>query len=304
MAEGIWAQLKDLLGATEHRAVVVAPFIKRRVFEELLAATTASEILCVTRWSAIEVAAGVSDPEIIEAAAADGRVTILLKHDLHAKLYAGDARCLVGSANLTGKAVGWDRQSNVELLVEVGVDHPEVVALLELLLQSSTVATPELAAAVRRQAETLLRTDWVLANPAQAGDTEAPVPWYPLSRTPEMLFDFYSGKREEATFGALDSAAYDLVHLDLPPGLDRASFKEAVRQRLRALPAVEAIVEQGRMRSSDLEAALEDTARDPGAAERALTLTRWIVEFLGDEFYTAPTHEYDIIRGRRLDEPR
>lgn len=119
-----------------------------------------------------------------------------------------------------------------------------------------------------------------------------------------MLFDFYSGKREEATFGALDSAAYDLVHLDLPPGLDRASFKEAVRQRLRALPAVEAIVEQGRIRSSELEAALEDTARDPGAAERALTLTRWIVEFLGDEFYTAPTHEYDIIRGRRLDETR
>lgn len=145
--------------------------------------------------------------------------------------------------------------------------------------------------------------DWLLANPAQAGDEDAPTAWYPLSRTPEMLFDFYSGRREEATFGALDSAAYDLVHLDLPPGLDRASFKEAVRRRLRALPAVQAIVEHGRMRSSELEAALEgDTPPDPGAAERALTLTRWIVEFLGDEFYTSPTNEYDIIRGKRLDE--
>ena len=304
MPDGIWAQLTELLGGAEHRAVLVAPFIKRRVFEDLLAATPVAEIVCVTRWSPIEVAAGVSDPEIIEAAATDGRTTILLKHDLHAKLYVGDARCLVGSANLTGKAVGRDRQSNLELLVEVGVDHPEVAALLELLLRSSTLATPELAAAVRQQAETLLRTDWLLANPAQTGDAEAPMPWYPVSRTPEVLFDFYSGKREEATFGALDSAAYDLVHLDLPPGLNRASFNVAVRERLRTLPAVESIVERGRMRSTDLEAALEETAVDPEATERALTLTRWIVEFLGDEFYTAPTKEYDIIRGRRLDDTR
>lgn len=116
-----------------------------------------------------------------------------------------------------------------------------------------------------------------------------------------MLYDFYSGRRQEATFGALDSAAYDLVHLDVAPGLDEAGFEEAVRQRLRSLPAVQAIVEQGRMRSSELEAALED-ARDPEAAERAMTLTRWIVHFMGDEFYTAPTDEFDIIRGRRLDD--
>ncbi len=111
-----------------------------------------------------------------------------------------------------------------------------------------------------------------------------------------MLYDFYSGRRQEATFGALDSAAYDLVHLDVAPGLDEAGFEEAVRQRLRSLPAVQAIVEQGRMRSSELEAALED-ARDPEAAEWATTLTRWIVHFMGDEFYTAPADEFDIIGG-------
>jgi len=290
MPEGIWPQLTGLLGAAERRAVLIAPFIKRRVFADLLAATPAGEIICITRWSAIEVAAGVSDPEIIEVAAADGRTTI---------------RCLVGSANLTGKAVGWDRQSNVELLVEVSVDDPEVAALLALLLQNSTLATPELAAAVRRQADMLLRTDWVLANPAQTGDTEAPMPWYPQSRTPEVLFDFYGGKREQATFGALEAAAYDLVHLDLQPGLDRVGFNEVVRQRLRELPAVQAIGEHGRIRSTELEAALEvDTPNDPSAAERVMVLTRWIVEFLGDEFYTAPTNEYDIIQGRRLDDTR
>ncbi len=301
MPEGIWAQLESILGGAQGPATIVAPFIKRRVFDRLLALTPATEIVCITRWSAIEVAAGVSDPEIFESAAVDGRARILLKHDLHAKLYVADARCLVGSANLTGKAVGWDPQSNVELLVEVGIDQPEVAALLATLLAASTPATAEQAAGVRAQAEALLRTDWLLANPTQAGTGDAPIPWCPLSRAPEMLYDFYSGRRQEATFGALDSAAYDLVHLDVAPGLDEAGFEEAVRQRLRSLPAVQAIVEQGRMRSSELEAALED-ARDPEAAERAMTLTRWIVHFMGDEFYTAPTDEFDIIRGRRLDD--
>ena len=70
--------------------------------------------------------AGVSDPEIIEAAKSDERISIALRPSLHAKLYRADGRCLVSSANLTGKATGRVPNANVELSLKVPIDHPEV----------------------------------------------------------------------------------------------------------------------------------------------------------------------------------
>jgi hypothetical protein len=86
-SDHVWRQIEDLLATARGRVVLVAPFIKKEVFVAAVNAVTAAEaeILCVTRWSVLEVAAGVSDPEIAEIAATDDRISIRLCHDLHAK---------------------------------------------------------------------------------------------------------------------------------------------------------------------------------------------------------------------------
>lgn len=302
MPDGIWRQIEVLLEGARSRVVLVAPFIKVPIFRAALAAipSEVTDVKCITRWSAEEVAAGVSDPEIFDAAGADGRPTLLLCHSLHAKLYVSDGRCLVGSANLTGKATGKAQPANIELLVEADADHVEVAALLRQLLAESTPATPEIAASVRAQAKLLVANH--LAPILVEAENDATARWYPATRAPERLYRVYLGDPSGCPAAVLEGALGDLAHLDLPPGLDMKQFDAAVLQRVYSFPEVAPLIGSGRISSVELEAALlangAGTAVD--AAERALTLTRWLMFFDAD-LRTVPAGPYDIVRGRQLD---
>ena len=67
---------------------------------------TATHLHCVTRWLPQEVAAGVSDPEILDMLEERGNFTLSLVDRLHAKLYIAGERCLAGSANVTLAGLG------------------------------------------------------------------------------------------------------------------------------------------------------------------------------------------------------
>src|SRR4051794_6196082 len=132
--------VERLVTRAADRVILVAPFVKLGVFTRLLRAIPehVAEIVIITRWAPAEVAAGVSDPEIVSAAEGDGRVRVLLHHRLHAKIYVSDDRCLIGSANLTAKALGLTAQPNIEVLVELPTTSPHIAQVLDLLLQSSS----------------------------------------------------------------------------------------------------------------------------------------------------------------------
>lgn len=301
MPDGIWRQIEVLLTGATNRVILVAPFIKVPVFEAVLAAipNIVTDVTCITRWSAEEVAAGVSDPEIMDAAGVDGRPTVLLCHRLHAKVYISDLRCLVGSANLTGKATGKVEPANIELLVETDAEHPEVAALLVQLIAESTLATPEIAAEVRARAN-LLVGNGLAPLIGQASDGGA-VRWYPTTRAPERLYRVYLGDAHGCPNSILEGVLTDLAHLDIPPGLGKQQFDAAVRGRIYSFPEVATLVDSGRISSSELEAALVANGVDAtiDAAERALTLTRWLI-FFDTDLHTVQAGPYDIVRGKQI----
>jgi hypothetical protein len=262
--------------------LLIAPFIKKAIFEELVAAVpiSVSKISCVTRWTPAEVAAGVSDPEIIEAVGKDERVSIGLCPSLHAKVYRAGDRCLIGSANLTGKATGRVPYANVELLVEASAGHPEVQRVLTQIESRSTAATAHMAALVRQQAE-LLKTE--RATP-QAPD-EAFTCWYPETRRPENVFALYSG---QAKFTARVEAGIirDLAMLNLPAGLSEADFNNAVEARLHAIPELRQLTEQQRLSNLELQQSIATRTRDTEDQARRTTETvaAWLQHF--GQYYT------------------
>jgi len=278
----VWQQMAVLVGGATEEVHLIAPFIKRSIFEELVAKVPSSvtKIACVTRWTPAEVAAGVSDPEIIEVAAKDDRVSITLCPSLHAKVYRVDDRCLVGSANLTGKATGRVPHSNVELLLGASADHPEVQRVLAQIESRSTAATPHMAALVRKQAE-LLKAE--RATP-QAAD-EAVFSWYPETRRPENVFALYSGR---AKFTARVEAGIirDLAMLDLPAGLSEEDFNNAVETRLHAIPELSQLSAEQRLGNLELQQAIAArTGETEGQARRTTeTVAAWLQHF--GRYYT------------------
>jgi hypothetical protein len=293
--------MADVLSNASPRVVLVAPFVKIEVFEAVLAAVPkkVDEVLCVTRWSVAEVAAGVSDPEIINIAEQDGRTRIVLCHDLHAKLFLGDDRCLVGSANLTGKATGRIEPENIELLVEVPATHPEVQRLLSRIDATAVPATSELATRIRNQANLFKDSDsqqpFVVAEePAQSRH------WYPATRAPGRLYPVYQGYDSEYPRDVLEGIVSDLTYLDLPPGLDESHFAIEIKARLHAMPEIQTLLSIGRLSSDDLQQVIAERAHvtKDEARRTAENIAAWLRYF--DDVHTVPVGPWEIRRGREL----
>ncbi|MFJ6212308.1 phospholipase D family protein [Streptomyces sp. NPDC092296] len=298
----VWRQIEQLLATATDRVVLVAPFIKKEVFRATLAAVPAEvgEITCVTRWSVPEVAAGVSDPEIAELAQQDGRAAIRLCHNLHAKLYVADDRCLVGSANLTGKATGRVPAPNIELLIESDTAHPEVQRVLAALEANMVPGTVELAEQIREQAS-LMRDDEDspgVVVPGHHGEQLAR--WLPETRNPDRLYRVYNGRHRHVGSDVLIGVLRDLAHLDIGPGLNEQAFGAEVLARLRAMPELHALTAAGRMNLADAQAELlAEGELSAEQAKRAVeTIAAWLHYF--DDVHFVPTGPWEIRQGREL----
>ncbi|MFD1661422.1 phospholipase D family protein [Streptomyces caeni] len=297
----IWQQIAQLLEGASERVVLVAPFIKREVLRASLSAIPrrVEEIQCVTRWSVAEVAAGVSDPEIAEIAEADGRARVLLCHNLHAKLYVADDRCLVGSANLTGRATGRVPDANIELLLEVDAAHPEVQRVLDAIGNTSVPASVDLARQIREQAD-LLRADEDAPQVLVAGQGPTRARWLPETRNPERLYRVYNGRYRNIGTDVLAGVLRDLAYLDVPPGLSEQAFGEAVLAGLRSMPEIRRLFEVGTL---NMDEAKRDLAAGGACteeqAQRAVeTIAQWLNYF--DEVHLVPVGPWEIRQGREI----
>ncbi|MEV1069258.1 phospholipase D family protein [Streptomyces sp. NPDC050263] len=297
----IWRQIEQMLACATQRVVLAAPFIKKDVFEAALAAIPShvQDIQCVTRWSVAEVAAGVSDPEIADLAAADGRVSIALCHNLHAKLYAADDVCLIGSPNLTGKATGLVPDSNIELLIETSTAHPEVQRLLRVIKDTGVPGTIDLAHQIRKQAD-LFQADEEAPRVLVAGHDERPIPWLPETRNPTRLYGVYNGRHGKIGRDVLAGILRDLAALDVAPGLGEQAFGNAVLSRLRAIPEVQRLVEAGRLNMDDVQRELMGSVgcTEERARRSTETIAEWLRYF--DEIHLVPIGPWEIRQGRQV----
>lgn len=282
----------DLLGSARREVVVVAPFIKEPVLRRLLdcVSSDVAHIRVVTRWKISEIAAGVSDPEIMALAEQDERISVGLCHRLHAKIFTADDRAIVGSANVTATALGLAAESNIEIIVAVPSSHPSVVEVLTGLEPLCTPATHGFAEIMRSQADL-----YTASAPQRAQETGQA--WLPVTQAPERMFPAYSGADLELPEAVLKGVVEDLVALDVPPGLSEAAFNQVVRRKLHTLPELSKLVKSGSVSGPILELAISDrTSLPPERAQSAAQrLAAWITHF--DDYMLTPAGYWEIQRG-------
>lgn len=301
--------LGDLLLAhardARRQALLCAPFAKAAVVKRLLAAFEPGvEIELFTRWRPEEVAAGVSDTAVLGQVTEQGG-RVYLCDALHAKLFRFDESALIGSANLTAKALGWRQNSNLELLVEAAADHDAVVALERDLRAASIPATLEIAAEVERAAALLPKAPQqpgaVEADAAGPAEPAAIESWRPHLREPRDLYRAYSQGLERLTELSAAAAARDLGELEIPAGLERDQFESLVGTRLLQAPLIQeidALLSRsrrfGEMRDHLADAL--DVDRDE-ATHAWQTAMRWMLYFLPQRYArSVPSHSEIMIR--------
>lgn len=271
--------------------VLIAPFIKRSVMEECIDAVPEGVPITVyTRWDPSEVANGVSDPGIITLGPIEDSVWLV--PSLHAKAYIVDDRALVGSANLTQRALGLEKGvGNVEVLVPIAASAPEIAALMEDIGLTARRTNANYAAAVTEQARLSAIVDVPEGNVA--------IPrFYPTCRNPSRVTALCLG--DAPTHPGDADAEADILRLGIPRGLDESGVRDIIATHLRAHPDLSPLYHAGIINSATLINSVVTNVGVEGAeADRRVdTLVRWLQHFCGD--VRTQQASFDIVLGKEF----
>ncbi len=308
MLAALGDRVLDLCAGATGRFLVAAPFIKDHALARILEALPVStEVTCVTRWIPEEVAAGISDLEVFNRLAARSGSRLLLLPTLHAKLFYSGSRCLVGSANVTGRALGWTAPPNLELLVEVHAEHPDIVAFVKEMLDAATPATAAMRDDLRRAAEALPERRAIPSNLLEDPSAPPPKTWLPRCTRPDQLWTVYASTPDlwKVLTSNVEAARADLKALGVPTGLSRDMFLIHVAAHVRAMPLLAEIDRRAATGISDTEAMalIRDAVPEDGnrlAAEDAWAVLKdWIGHFLTGSYRRAAIGEI-LHRGREI----
>ena len=293
------ARIRALFEGAEGAIAVIAPFIKVDALRSLLEVIPAGlHLRCVSRWLPREIAAGVSDPEILDLLDMRGNFSLSLVDRLHAKLYIAGDRCLAGSANVTLAGLGeGGGGSNIETLVETTTDDPGIAATLEAIAQAERTATRSMAQTVRRLADSLA------VSTASAVALDAT--WFPGSRRPEQAYGLYT-QPPSGFVGAADQVLLaDLASSNLPPGLEEDEFQTAIRSLLAAIPLSGTLLEASEdtmLTRADASSCLEKIAGDDFSTNDLwLAFVNWMAYFFPDRVMKQEIAEIALRRARLLD---
>ena len=238
--------LLSLCRQTSSELVVIAPFIKVSAFRRLLTHLDPSvKLVCITRWLPTELSAGVSDLEVFDAVV-ERHGMLWLRQNLHAKYFRGDSFVLVGSANVTGAALGWSANANLELLVPIDRSMKGVVRFEELALSRAVRVDRNLYKMFIEASHDWPASDHqeVAAPSVRMSDVDLNL-WFPISRNPNLLHDVYSGHGFEALpLSTQEAATQDLAVLHPPSGLSEQAFRTVIGAVLLTMPVIDAVDQQ------------------------------------------------------------
>ena len=273
--------------------LIVAPFVRAKALDKLLSCIPAgTQITVVTRWRPTDLLMGVADLGVYDSTASKG-AKLYLRYDLHAKLFAADDRCLIGSANVTDTALGWRSPENLELLVMVQRSEPQVARFEERLMRGAISAT----VALRDRLATFLdkcRNRKLLVPEFDLEELGQLQPdWIPRIRNPEELFSAYIGSVD---FGraALQEMREDLNQMGATPGMNEPIFREWVAAAISQTPLIQTVISQieqkGEVTESDVAAFLREFSIDASVfrpREVLENLERWLSCFFPAQYETA-----------------
>ncbi len=306
--------LLELCSQAKHEVILIAPFIKKSVFLRILDAIPiqTTSINCITRWQPEEVLAGVSDLEVFDIISDRSAAKLFIHPLLHAKYFRVDDKCLIGSANLTQRGLGWAHPSNLELLVSMPANNTELVNFEKNVTDTAFEATNELKDGIA-EAVKLLEQE---KNSMSYGSylflyeeiKESYSNWLPLCQRPDQLFQIYSNRSvSQIVEATLEAGKKDLQTLCVPIGLSDDNFYKYLAVLFQQTALIKKVYENENspIKPSNGEKIIkclieeEDLKYDP--LDHWNIVKEWILYFL-PHIFRQPSGTDNIQKGRVIGE--
>lgn len=303
--------LVELLGRASRQVIIAAPYIKVAALVRLLSAISYESVslICVTRWRPEDIADGVCDIGIYEKVTERANGKLLVQPHLHAKYFRADDACMIGSANVTDRALGWFMPTNVELLVRLSADFEGLPEWEAQLLRSSVPATTEMRDHIKAEAERIKATRQPHPSPeVEPGESSRSGEWVPTCPVPDRLWEVYQGGGASTMVSSAFQAAEDDLSALMPPaGLSKGLFEAfiaGILRQTRLLVEVDRLATTG-LADQDAKIILaRDFLPNGSSADAAWeVLKRWLAYFFPQEYRIETSHEV-LIKGSTIRSPR
>lgn len=287
-------EIVSFLASARKSVLIVAPFLKFKASARLLEVIPDSvETKIITRWRPADIVAGASDLSVFDLAK-QKQIPLYLRQDLHAKLFASDDECLVGSANVTSAALGWSRTSNLELLTPISRVSSRIKEFERELMAGcvrATQAKHDLLMQLVQRINTL--QDIHTKNWGPENDIhQLPSNWIPQSGTPEDLYSVYCGNVDFSR-PLLKVMQLELSQMGLIEGLDDEGFRDWVASAIQQTPLVDSVIDHiethGELTETELQRIISEVAsgaETQNTAEVLEILKRWLTFFLPAQYQT------------------
>lgn len=305
--------LRDYFNSNDQRIIIICPFITNSILESILPSDAADNVTIVTSWRKDHLRNKVSHVDLFPLSEERGW-TLYHNDKLHLKLYSNNLEDgLMGSANLTGKALLDRPGDNIEGLVYLNNLNLEDRVFIESIISSSKLVTREVYEIYR---------DWYEENKQEMPENLPPIPpmiddnkddflisKLPAIWSPMRLWDLVNNVAEpDYEWGEESAMVHDIALFNAPFGVSEEEFLEQLRDSFFSKPFVELfskqIDEEGMQFGAAKEWIQNNCTTVPTPYRRELTPTvqclfNWYAELAPSEYELVQPNVSQILRLKR-----
>lgn len=295
----------SLFRRAQRNVLIVAPFIRSEALARLLDGVPCGvSTLVVTRWRVGDLLAGASDLGVYELTHAK-RIPLYLREDLHAKVFAADDTCLIGSANVTDAALGQRGDGNLELLVPFSRGHERMVEFERDLMSNAELATKGGRDRLHSLLTRLREMETPLPEVEEKALQSLSAHWIPQVRNPEDLYSVYRGETDVGRAN-LEIMRKELANLSVVDGLSEADFRTWIAAKMGRNVLIQKIMvnvaNKGEITEREMGELLAEMGIDLGAhrpREVLEVVERWLSYFFVARYETIQD-SVKLIRARKV----
>lgn len=304
----IGPQLLSKFAAEDGIRLLIAPFIQRGALAHLLERLSShAELKIITRWTAKDIAAGVSDPFVYEECAAR-RIPLYLHSTIHLKLITmGSGQCFCGSPNITANGLGLHEAGNIEAGVWSTVAIGDWQRVYEIINSSRLAddtafrATVDYRSKFLHSAPPLPQLDLPACPPRDFTVTSLPA-----TLDPETVAAFGAGDTASGSGSDVNCIMHDLVEFGATGKHDAKAILATMGERFLDQPFVKQIIahvrESGSLRFGEVTAWIHTHCRDVPVPyrcevkEATCILYNWLAYYVPEISWSVPGQYSQVIQ--------
>ena len=305
--DNLYNYIADYLTDSHDITYIICPFINTNVLEDLLRNVQSEDVVILTSWKLEHIMTGVSDIDLYQAAQNHGW-TLYISDYIHAKIYSRDLKtAIIGSANITNKAIKTSPESNIEILTTIDVEREMSIWIRSTILNSKIVN------------DEIYKwySDWVGRNPvARVGEyREEDIPesksdflisHLPATASPSRLWELVHKSSANIDVSELSGIEHDIALYNIDINSEYQAYVEALKDSFTSQPFMYALTERLSRRGTrfgKLKEWVQSICTDvPTPYRKTLTahvqnIYRWLLELAPDEYWvTRPGHSQILHR--------